>query len=243
MRKVKVRSLLLVGLTGLILLISLDAIAHEKVVVVPLFGCGGGGNKIPTVTSAGQVWMDRNLGASRVATSSTDMVAYGDLYQWGRLADGHERRISATTTTLSTTDVPGHGDFIVDLLRSPYDWRAPQNDNLWQGASGTNNPCPTGFRLPTVTELNTELASWISNDAAGAFASPLKLVVAGYRRHFNGTPSIADIEGYYWSSTVNEVVLPGDSHRVSRHLVFTSGNATTTSRRRAAGFSVRCIKD
>ena len=34
-----------------------------------------------TVTSAnGKVWMDRNLGASRVAISSTDTSAYGDLY-------------------------------------------------------------------------------------------------------------------------------------------------------------------
>jgi uncharacterized protein (TIGR02145 family) len=242
MKKVKVRNLLLICLTGLILLISLDAIAHNKVVVIPLFGSGGGGNEIPTVTSAGQVWMDRNLGASRVATSSTDMVAYGDLYQWGRLADGHERRVSVTTNTLSTTDVPGHGDFIIDLNWNPYDWRTPQNDNLWQGVSGTNNPCPTGFRLPTEAEFETERDSWISNDAAGAFASPLKLVVAGYRRHFNGTPSIADIEGYYWSSTVNEVVLPGDNYRASRYLVFSSVGAGTTSRKRAAAFSVRCIK-
>ena len=52
-----------------------------------------------TVTSTtGQVWMDRNLGASRVATSSTDSAAYGDLYQWGRGTDGHEKRTSSTTS-------------------------------------------------------------------------------------------------------------------------------------------------
>lgn len=40
---------------------------------------------VPTVTTAtGRVWMDRNLGASSVATSSNDAEAYGDLYQWGR---------------------------------------------------------------------------------------------------------------------------------------------------------------
>jgi hypothetical protein len=31
----------------------------------------------------GRIWMDRNLGASRAATSPTDSEAYGDLYQWG----------------------------------------------------------------------------------------------------------------------------------------------------------------
>jgi hypothetical protein len=36
--------------------------------------------------------MDRNLGASQVATSSTDPASYGDLYQWGRPADGHQIR-------------------------------------------------------------------------------------------------------------------------------------------------------
>lgn len=29
-------------------------------------------------------WMDRNLGASRKALSSSDDLAFGDLYQWGR---------------------------------------------------------------------------------------------------------------------------------------------------------------
>ena len=54
----------------------------------------------------GKTWMDRNLGASRAATSSKDSEAYGDLYQWGRAADGHQKRNSATTRKLSSTDTP-----------------------------------------------------------------------------------------------------------------------------------------
>ena len=61
----------------------------------------------------GKTWMDRNLGASRAATSKTDEQAYGDLYQWGRGADGHQCRNSNTTTTLSSTDQPLNGDFIL----------------------------------------------------------------------------------------------------------------------------------
>ena len=85
---------------AVLLLFAVSAMAHDKVVVVPL----GGKKHLPpvaegTVTSAGgQVWMNRNLGASRVAVSSTDTAAYGDLYQWGRLDDGHESRTSLTTT-------------------------------------------------------------------------------------------------------------------------------------------------
>jgi hypothetical protein len=31
-------------------------------------------------SSAGEAWIDKNLGASQVATSSTDPASYGDLY-------------------------------------------------------------------------------------------------------------------------------------------------------------------
>ena len=82
---------------------------------------------IPNISnpSTGEVWMDRNLGATQVATSSTDTASYGDLYQWGRAADGHERRTSGTTSTLSTSDTPGHGDFIT-ISSNPNDWRTPK---------------------------------------------------------------------------------------------------------------------
>jgi hypothetical protein len=66
-----------------------------------------------TVVGAnGKIWMDRNLGASRVATSSTDSVGFGDLYQWGRAKDGHQLRTSATTATLASVDKPATSDFI-----------------------------------------------------------------------------------------------------------------------------------
>ena len=104
--------------------------------------------------------MDRNLGATQAATSSTDVDAYGDLYQWGRRSDGHQCRTSATTSTLSSTDQPAHGNFII-APSSPYDWRSPQNANLWQGVNGINNPCPSGYRLPTEAELEAEHLSHI----------------------------------------------------------------------------------
>ena len=183
----------------------------------------------------GKIWMDRNLGASRAATSSTDAEAYGDLYQWGRQADGHQIRTSGTTITLSSSDTPGHGDFILTPDIIPSDWRSPRNDNLWQGVNGTNNPCPAGYRLPTEAELNAERHSWGSNDAAGAFASPLKLPVAGARRDLDGSFLSVGSGGYYWSSSVDGAY--------SRFLFFISSNAGTDQRYRAYGFSVRCVKD
>jgi len=196
------------------------------------------------VTSAGQIWMDRNLGASQQATAYNDYQAYGALYQWGRLSDGHEcitwtsstsgTPVNGTTTTNSTTDDPGHGDFILEP-NSPYDWRDPQNDNLWQGVSGINNPCPSGYRLPTQTELMTERTSWGSSNNNGAYASPLKLVVAGTRDYSNGTLVNVGGGSGYWSSTVD-----GTN---ARNILINSTNALPYPMYRAAGFSVRCIKD
>ena len=201
-----------------------------------VFPCGGTVIPIVDVTNptTGKTWMDRNLGASQVATSSTDAAAYGDLYQWGRCSDGHEKRTSGTTATLSGSDTPGHGNFIT-IGAVPYDWRSPQNGALWQGVAGTNNPCPTGYRLPTEAELEAERLSWSTNNAAGAFGSPLKLAVAGYRYYSNATLNTVGSVGYYWSSTV--------SGTNARNLYFGSGGASMDTNGRAYGFSVRCIKD
>lgn len=199
--------------------------------------CSGTPTAVVDVTNpaTGRIWMDRNLGASQVATSyfAPDEAAYGDLYQWGRRSDGHQCRNSATTTNLSSTDTPAHGSFIT-TSSFPSDWRSPQNTNLWQGVNGVNNPCPIGYRLPTETELNAELTSWSSNDAAGALASPLKLPRAGSR---SSTGSFSGIGGSarYWSSTV--------SSTDSRTLSFSSTVAFMSNGSRSNGFSVRCIKN
>ena len=198
--------------------------------------CNGNSTAVVDVTNptTGKTWMDRNLGASRVATSSTDAQSYGDLYQWGRGADGHQCRNSATTTTLSSTDQPGTGNFIT-INSGNNDWRSPQNINLWQGVNGVNNPCPSGYRLPTDPELEAERASWSANTSVGAFASPLKLPLAGFRYGSFGSLSNVGTFGGYWSSTVS-----GTS---SRNLDFLSSSAGMSVDTRAYGLTVRCLKD
>ena len=191
--------------------------------------------KVQTVYNpkTGRTWMDRNLGASRVAISRTDEQSYGDLYQWGRTSDGHEKRTSQTTSTLSSRDTPWHGKFIT-VDSGNYDWRSSQNNNLWQSVNGINNPCPEGFRIPTEAEWDAERKSWISNNSLGAFASPLKLPVAGYRFSSNGSLNLVGSRGRYWSSAVH-----GTDAEL---LLFSSGGASVGSTDRADGNSVRCIK-
>lgn len=220
------------------------ALSMNQSTNVCIFTCGtstvsftynGSSATYGTVVSAGgKCWLDRNLGATQVATSSTDAASYGDLFQWGRLDDGHQGRTSPTTTTLSNSDVPGHGNFIT-VQNWPYDWRFPQNNNLWQGEGGTNNPCPDGYRLPTQAEWDTERLSWSNNNADGAFASALKLSVAGSRNYSNGTVYDDGSRGRYWSST--------DTGIYSYYLHFYSDVASMGINNRAYGFSVRCLKD
>ena len=188
-----------------------------------------------TVVGAnGKVWMDRNLGAARVATSSTDSVGFGDLYQWGRAKDGHQLRTSATTATLASVDKPATSDFI-NVKTGTQDWRNPQNSTLWQGVNGSNNPCPTGFRLPTVAEWNLEIAGWNSNTNVGAFVSSLKLPMAGSRSASTGDISLAGSGGYYWTSTL-------DGTR-SRVVVISETQAFVSTSVRGDGKSVRCIRN
>ena len=181
-----------------------------------------------------KIWMDRNLGATRVAISSTDAAGYGDLYQWGREEDGHQKRTSATTATLSSTDKPTTGNFIT-VVSGFEDWRNPQNANLWQGVTGINNPCPDGFRLPTIAEWSSEIDSWTSKDDVGAYASSLKLPKAGNRGFNPATVGFEGFAGYYWTSTVD-----GTKSRV---VVINSSQAVTGSQVRAYGNSVRCIRN
>lgn len=198
---------------------------------------------IQTVTSdsTGKVWMDRNMGASQVATASDDTLSYGDLYQWGRFADGHQCRYSDTTSQLATSSTPNSSDdwygkfILMPQTSDPRDWLPSQNDNLWQGVGGINSPCPEGFRLPTEAEWKAEVDSWSSKNAAGAFASPLKLPTGGLRMHTDGDLDFLSW-GTYWSSSVSDT-------RTLYLRLDSSTAAYQFATYRAFGCSVRCIKN
>lgn len=187
----------------------------------------------------GNCWLDRNLGATRVATASDDAQSYGYLYQWGRSSDGHEATTSAlapfsgVVTTASAVSAPYTADFVATTT-SPYDWLNQQNVNLWQGVSGTNNPCPSGFRLPTQTEWANYVTAASITNAATAFSSALKLSVAGTRNYSSGSLYGQGSYGYYWSSSVYST----DAY----YLYFSSfGVYPASTHGRAYGFTVRCM--
>lgn len=230
----------------LLILVFFLLACQAQAQIVPVGFMSNSDMPVEVVSLTGKIWMDRNLGASRAATNWKDELSYGNLYQWGRPKDGHEKKTSSITTSLSSSSQPINGLFII-VSAEPRDWQNPQNVNLWQGVNGVNNPCPNGYRIPTKDEWTEEIATW-GTTSGNAFASPLKLPLAGLRGFsdgnlaYSGTSNPSDYSmGVYWSSTVNTRV---NETQNSYHLDFKfDGFKSVGSNRRAYGFSVRCIKN
>lgn len=226
---------------------SVETVSFSGTNLIYPFGsvfCGPATEVVEVVSPTGRIWMDRNLGASKAADSLTDVAAYGFYFQWGRGMDGHQCPNPSTTSVLSTSNQPGHNQFItVSLSSPPYDWRSPQNPNLWQGVNGINNPCPCGFRLPTTQEFQAEVATWSSASANGGFASVLRLPNAGRAPYETGSPLLYPFtsgihtHGYYWTSNTNAT--GGGNIRLNNF----SQPYTWGFSGRATGMTVRCIKD
>ena len=208
------------------------------------------------ITSAvtGRKWLDRNLGASRVATAYNDRMAYGHLFQWGRPADGHQlvnytsattgAGVNGKTKTLATSDVPGHSTFITpdNTVEQNgvfvYDWRNDQNTNRW--AINSQGSCPSGWHVPTKAEWDAETG--ITNLTTGF--NQLKLTAAGYRygdfdgSGREGTVRTAGSFGWYWSSSV----WPSGAG-ISAYKDISSNDSFTEQAGRAYGQAIRCIKN
>jgi len=111
----------------------------------------------------------------------------------------------------------------------------------WEKA---NDPCPAGWRVPTVSELESLIdagSQWTTlNDVIGRiFGSDdqtLFLPAAGHRcASRNGDLHYVDISGYYWSSS--------NSFEDDRtiNLGFSEFSAILGESARRAGFSIRCV--
>ena len=202
---------------------------------------------VVNVTYGSQTWMDRNLGARRVATALNDVLSYGNHYQWGRPADGHEITVwkgddqttgrgfydATALQALSATTTPGHPNFIMTNA-SPYDWLVTQADpDRW--GSANQGPCPAGYHVPTDAQWATAATFGAWNNNTDTYNSALKLPSAGERHHIDGLLYNQGTNGHYWSSAV--------SGTLARNLFFYSAAANTDANHRALGFSVRCLKN
>lgn len=193
------------------------------------------GTVINTITtSTGRVWMDRNLGATRVATSKTDANAYGSLFQWCRGADGHQLRGSSVQSSQIAATTTGNANFI----QSYGNWSTTSftDGSLWWNGSvaGANNPCSAGYHVPTQAEWNSEMNAGLNTTDAAY--NILKLIYAGLRTGSNASINYTDGGGYYWTSTLTGGI-PNNFFITSGTVCFVTGNVVST------GLSVRCIKN
>lgn len=203
-----------------------------------------GGIKYKVIFFQGKLWLDKNLGASRVPTSPTDADGFGDLYQWGRDEDGHHYRTSGTVISTSGID-PANTDNLFNYPFSPSSrptWMTFSliDGDLWNSSGGENNPCPPGWFPPTTGDFN-QLRATVSN-AATAFSSPLVLPSSGLRTgDAMGAISILNTEHLYWTRNQDPSVT---DNQLSVGFLFTTSASRIDIRvEQRRGGAVRCVKD
>jgi hypothetical protein len=192
----------------------------------------------------GRVWLDRNLGATQVATKSTDTAAYGYYYQWGRNDDGHEVRSSGVSHTLASNVIDAGTDLFIisnsDWMGANLDSNGSVRVDDWKDG-GANDICPIGFTVPTEKELMADTTDADVISTATAFTSFLKIPTAGSRIELNGTlipTHRTNTTAILWSRTTGRMY----SHSFSRSLYIVGDETHYNSVPRAKGASVRCIE-
>jgi uncharacterized protein (TIGR02145 family) len=233
---------------------------------------GSGGNTLTFMTynlgaSSALKWMTADQQAAHTTAADT----YGDLYQWGRKADGHEKRTSPRYPTNDGSAengvVSGAGNFdangqiiavhsaygkFIKQDAYPIDWRSPQIDALWNSgtesapAKTANDPCPAGWRVPTNSEWQSVMSenqwTWVDTPIPGCKISP-----------DGGTTTTlflpaAGIRHFAFGAllsvgTLGSYISSTAGSSYSRSLAFHSTSVSNSLVSRAQGASVRCVAE
>ncbi|XJR86658.1 hypothetical protein ACH34I_04540 [Elizabethkingia anophelis] len=189
--------------------------------------------------------MCQNLGATTgIDPFSPQAGNHGAKYQWGANTGETGRYYSQANDQFNPNAIAG--------------WNSSGKPNgSWSDASKTlNDPCPTGYRVPTSAQWQAVIAnnsvervgSWNygpgNYDSALYFKHPsgvrtLMLPAAGYRFYTDGTLYSRNSNGEYWSSSEDS------SSGLSYFLEFGSASSGVITAEqlyvRTNGMSVRCI--
>lgn len=209
------------------------------------------------------IWAPVNCGY-KAATAESKGFPYGKLYQWGRkYGQGYSTEYDESVPDI----VEGPLDFANAVREKysntffttssyPYDWVSPQDDELWNSGTESapvktkNDPCPTGWRVPTYAELDglsNNCSSWTTVDGQKgryftgdysylADAPKVFFPAAGHNYYDDGNALNRGRSGDYWSSR--------SYGSTAYHFGFDS-SSTDMNRlgRRAYGYSVRCVQE
>jgi len=158
----------------------------------------------------GVKWATRNIGAT--GTFVTNPQDNGGYYQWNRK---------------DTANFLLPGAYFDSDYPTATSWLA------------TNNPCPSGWRLPTDMELEgLGEGTWTTKGREfGTAPNTIFLPAAGWR-YAGGGLSGAGEYGGYWSSTENSSINVN-----AYNLHFGSGWANMNNVNKVYGHSVRCVAE
>jgi uncharacterized protein (TIGR02145 family) len=191
---------------------------------------------VNTITSeaTGRIWMDRDLGAPKSAVNMEDSDAIGDSYQWGRNSDGHQ--IINSIAESGPVESGSEGANFITIFNLYRDWLINPENNRWgdDNNKGEYDPCPSGFRVPSIEEWQEEINQFSDKDA---MYSSLKLLTEGNTRDTYGFYGKTWV--YYWSKT------PSSNGRTAYLLVvYQKGQGVRTdSFGKSWGLPIRCIKE
>ena len=187
-------------------------------------------------------FMCYNLGADPAVLSltptqqkdhATPVDNYGDLYQWGRMADGHQLRsspkASGTVAVVTTAGDPRYGQPVTPTNVFRYrganggNWQASDIRSWSQGSRSPQDPCPVGWRVPTRAEW-LSIVNGYSHTANISTGGNWTSTVTGNRWQWVASPTPGYLVTHTATSSTPTLFLPASGSRS-----FNNGNVSSGS--------------
>jgi uncharacterized protein (TIGR02145 family) len=189
----------------------------------------GGGSDETGVLINGITWATRNVDAPGTFAATPESA--GMFYQWNRKIGWSSSDPMVNSNGGTTWD---------SYTPSGTEWEA------------TNDPCPSGWRVPTIEELQSLIdagRSWttqhgVTGRIGGSGSNNLFLPAAGCRSGIDGKLSSAGTYGNYWSGTQYDWTgTPQYDSNFAYNLCFYTVSLVCGNDFRIHGYSVRCLAE